>query len=325
MERELAQSSSLPKEREVKATSIGGQALMEGILMKGPELVAIATRKPGSDEIKVKLEPAEGLTTKYKLFQLPFFRGIGALVDSFARGSKALEYSAEQLDWEEEEKPGFFESFFIKVFGEKGAEKVMSFLMVFSAVVIAFGIFFFVPTWVAGLFRPLINNNLVLNLIEGVIRIIFFLIYVIAISKLDELNRVFMYHGAEHKTIAAYEHGEDLTVENVRKYPRVHARCGTSFLANLVILSALLMSFFGWPNPLLRFAIRLLMIPILVGLTYELNVWTAKFDNFLSKALRAPGMFIQKVATVKEPSDEMIEVAIEAMEAVIPEDHSDIL
>ena len=325
MERELAQTSSLPKEKEVRATSIGGQALMEGILMKGPDLVAIATRKPGSDEIKVKVEPVDGLTKKYKLFQLPFFRGIGALVDSFSRGSKALEYSADQLDWEEDEEPGPFSRFLIRVFGEERAEQVLSFLMVFAAVAIAFGLFFFVPTWIAGLFRPMIQNNLVLNVIEGIIRIVFFLIYVIAISKLDELNRVFMYHGAEHKTIAAYEHGEELTVENVRKYPRVHARCGTSFLANLVILSAILMSFFGWPNPFVRFAIRLLMIPILVGLTYELNAWTSKVDNGLSKALRAPGMFIQRVATVKEPTDEMIEVAIEAMEAVIPEDHSDIL
>ena len=312
------------QKEEVRCTSIGGQALMEGIMMKGPEKVAIATRRPGGEEIKVKIDPVDGLTKRYKLFQLPFFRGIGALVDSIVRGTAALEYSADQMEWEDEE-PGRIERILTRIIGQKRAQAAISALMMVFAFGLAIGLFFFVPTWIAGLIRDRINNNMILNLIEGVIRIIFFLIYVILISRMEELKRVFMYHGAEHKTIACYEHDEELTVENVRKYPRVHPRCGTSFLANLVIISALLMSLFGWPNPVIRMLIRLAMIPVLVGITYELNAWTARHKGILSRILRAPGMFIQRVATVKEPSDEMIEVAIAAMKAVIPDDESDLL
>lgn len=325
MERKACSQSLTPGKEEVKCTSIGGQALLEGILMKGPEKVSIATRNPGEDEITLKVEPVDGLTQRYKIFQLPFFRGIGALIDSFKRGGAALEYSAEQLDWEEEEDYSKLDELMIRIFGKKKAEAILSTLMTILAIVIAIAIFFFVPTWVAGLFRGLISNTLVLNLIEGIVRILFFLIYVIAISQMDELKRVFMYHGAEHKTIACYEHGEELSVENVRKYPRVHPRCGTSFIANLVIISSLIMSLFGWPNPFLRLIIRLALIPVLVGLTYELNAWTARHENPLSRLLRWPGMMVQKLATVKEPSDDMIEVAIVAMEAVIPEDDSDVL
>lgn len=391
---------------------------MEGILMKGPERTSIVTR--GVDGVlETKIEENNGISQKYEIFQLPFFRGIGALWDSMGRGMKALEYATNKLEESEERKAkqdldrsvqpvgvsttqsesetqpaesetisveietaqtqstlqpnesadspaemlGSFTKtqavaqverqdqqledtqhaekepapnlestssaakkteeklgFFARKLGKERAEKLEMALITAVAVVLALGLFFFVPTWVANFFRPAISNNVVLNLIEGVIRIVFFLVYVIAISKLEELKRVFMYHGAEHKTIACYEHGEALTVENVRKYPRVHPRCGTSFLANMVILSALVLSVFGWPHPVVRLITRILLIPVLVGITYELNVWTGRHDNVISRMLRVPGKFIQQVATVKEPTDDMIEVAIVALEAVIPED-----
>lgn len=301
----------------VKCTTIGGQALMEGILMKGPSEVSIVTRSSDGELTLVK-EPVDGWGRRYKIFRLPFLRGIAALVDSMGRGMRAMEYAADKAmeGEEEDEKPGFLE----RHLGKKKADAIAMVLMTVIAVAGAIGLFFFVPTLISGFLRPYVKSTVVLNLIEGVFRIAIFLIYVLAISRIEELKRVFMYHGAEHKTIACYEHGEELTVENVRKYPRVHPRCGTSFIANLVILSALLLSLFGWPNPWLRLLIRVLMIPILVAITYELNVWTGKHENFLARALRAPGMFVQRVATVREPDDSMIEVAIMALKAVIPED-----
>ena len=150
------------------------------------------------------------------------------------------------------------------------------------------------------------------------------MIYVILIGQIKDIKRVFKYHGAEHKTIACYEHGEDLTVENVRKHSKLHPRCGTSFMFNMVIISAFVLSFFGWPNPIIRLITRILVIPLLVGITYELNRWMGRSDSLLSRVLAKPGMFVQYIGTVKEPSDDMIEVAIEAMKRVIPEDeHAD--
>ncbi|MDY3052854.1 MAG: DUF1385 domain-containing protein [Ndongobacter sp.] len=304
------------RQTEVKYTTIGGQALLEGILMKGPFETAIATRS-ADGTICLKTEPVSGLAKTYPVFRKPFFRGIAALVDSMTRGMKAIEYSAEQAgELGEDEKPGLLE----KLLGKRRAEKVESTVMTVVLAAAVIGLFFFLPTWVTSWMKPVLPNVVLLNLFEGVLRVLFFLGYVWAISRIPELKRVFMYHGAEHKSIACYEHGEELTVENVRKYPRLHPRCGTSFLANLVLLSAILLSFFGWPNPLLRLLIRLLILPVLIGLTYELNLWMGRNSNAFSRLMQKPGLFVQRVATVREPSDDMIEVAIEALKAVIPED-----
>lgn len=301
---------------EVKYTTIGGQALLEGILMKGPFETAIATRSPDGT-ICLKTEPITGLAMTHPIFRKPFFRGIAALVDSMTRGMKAIEYSAEQAGKQEkDETPGFLG----KILGKRRAEKVESTIMTFVLVSAVIGLFFFLPTWVTSWMKPVLPNVVLLNLFEGILRVLFFLGYVWAISRIPELKRVFMYHGAEHKSIACYEHGEALTVENVRKYPRLHPRCGTSFLANLVLLSAILLSFFGWPSPFLRLLIRLLILPVLIGLTYELNLWMSGNNNAFSRLMQKPGLFVQRVATVREPLDDMIEVAIEALKAVIPED-----
>lgn len=306
--------------KPVFRTTIGGQALMEGILMKGPDRVAVALRdKDGS--ISLRVEQGNSLKDRYPIFQYPFFRGIGALIDSLKMGMRALDDSAEALG--EEESPGKFETWLGKRIGKEKAERVVYTFIFVVAFGIAIGLFFLLPTLISGFFASQISSPFLLNLLEGGVRLLLFTGYILAIQRMEELDRVFRYHGAEHKTIACYEHGDALLVENVKKYPIVHPRCGTSFIANLVILAAFFMSFFGWPNPLVRFALRLLLIPILIGVTYELNRFSGRSDHFLARLIRAPGMFVQKIATVKEPDEGMIECAICALQAVIPEEGCD--
>lgn len=304
----------------VKKTTIGGQALFEGILMKGPKETAIVVRKPdGSLESKI-MEDRVSLASKYKIFRLPFFRGIAALYDAMRNGTKAIDYSASFMEEDPEEVAKE------EAKSEKRKKVDEIFFNMFSFLLIAVFLFAFLvlPSMISNIFADRIGSTVLLNLIEGLIRILFFFIYVIAISNMKDIKRVFMYHGAEHKTIATYEFGEDLTVENVRQNSKLHPRCGTSFMFNMVIISALVLSFFGWPNPILRVLIRILMIPILVGITYELNKWMGGSDTKLAKILSKPGLFIQYIGTVKEPTDDMIEVAIEAMKMVIPDDDSDV-
>lgn len=306
------------QKKVIKKTTIGGQALFEGILMKGPHKSAIVVRKPDGT-LETKLTKHFSLADKYRIFKLPFFRGIGALYDAFKNGTRAIDFSTsfyedtEAEKAKEDKKSNFrknLESIFVAILG---------FLMV------AFFLFAFLllPSMISNLFKDQINSVFGLNLIEGLIRVIFFLIYVFSISQIKDIKRVFMYHGAEHKTISTYEYGEDLTVENVRKNPRLHPRCGTSFMFNMVIISAIVLSFFGWPNPIIRMLTRILILPILVGITYELNKWIGRSDSNFAKVLSKPGLFIQHVGTVKEPTDDMIEVAIQALIAVIPENDQD--
>lgn len=295
--------------RKIKKANIGGQALFEGVLMKGPYETAIAVRKPdGSIEAKI-VERTE-IAKSYKIFKYPFFRGIAALYDAIKNGNRAIDYSASF--YEEKEKEGKSEN----------RKKIEEFFWSVFSVIIFIGfifLFFFVPTWISNLFRENIKSIFILNIIEGFIRVLLFLGYVFVISQQKDIKRVFKYHGAEHKAIACYENGEELTVENVKKYSRLHPRCGTSLIFNMVIISAILLSFLGWPNPIIRFLTRLLIIPVLVGLTFELNKWMGGSDNIISKIMAKPGILVQKMGTVKEPSDDMIEVAIESIKLVIPE------
>ena len=294
--------------KEIRKTSIGGQALFEGILMKGPKESSIVVRKPDG-ELERKIIDRYQITDKYPIFRLPFFRGIGALYDAIKNGTKAIDYSLSFHEEEEKEESKASEIFY----------SILSFLIIVGFIVL----FFYVPTWFSNLFRGSIKSVFLLNLIEGLVRVVFFLLYVMGISQLKDIKRVFEYHGAEHKTIACYEHGEELTVANVRKHSKLHPRCGTSFMFNMVIISAIVLAFFGWPNPIVRVITRILIIPILMGITYELNRWMGRSDSWLAKVLAKPGMFVQYIGTVKEPTDDMIEVAIEAMKMVIPEDDSD--
>ena len=299
----------------IHKTSIGGQALIEGIMMRGPNEVAIAVRKPNK-EIELKVNKLNTLGMRYKVFRLPFLRGMISLVESLSIGVKALMYSAEFFE-DEEDTEEVKATLTQKIFKDK-AEDVEIFLTLLTAIVLSIGIFMILPNFITSLIKGNITNSIVLNLIEGAIRILVFLLYVVWVSKVDDVRRVFEYHGAEHKTIHCYEHGDDLIVDNVKKYSILHPRCGTSFLFMVMIVSILVLSFFGWPNPVLRVLIRILMFPVIAGISYEINRLIGKSDSKFAYYLSYPGLMIQKYATVKEPDDEQIEVAIESLIAVIP-------
>ena len=293
-------------------TTIGGQALIEGIMMRGPKDVAIAVRKP-NDEIVLKKEELNTLGMRYKFFRLPFIRGIVGLIESMIIGINSLTYSAEFFDEGIEDDKEYFLD---KVFKDKAETVEMIITLIFS-LLLTIGLFILLPSFFTNLFKNKIESPFLFNLIEGLIRISIFLIYVMLISKMEDVDRVFQYHGAEHKTIHCYENGEELTVENVKKYPILHPRCGTSFLFMVMLVSILVLSFFGWPNPLQRFLIRLLMLPVIAGISYEINRLIGKSNSRLAYYLSYPGLFLQKIATVKEPDGEQIEVAIVALKGVL--------
>ncbi|HCS11333.1 MAG TPA: DUF1385 domain-containing protein, partial [Clostridiales bacterium] len=238
--------------KEVKKTSIGGQALIEGIMMKGPSKTATAVRKPDG-EIEIK-ESNINPIFKHKFFKLPLIRGSFVLIDALVSGVKELMYSAEFYGEDYEEDA--IDKFLKKVFKDK-ADTAIIYTSVILALVFSVVIFILGPTFLTNLLKNLIKSSLLLNLVEGIVRVLMFVGYVYMVSKLEDIKRVFMYHGAEHKTIYCYEHGEELTVENVRKYSTLHPRCGTSFLINVLLISIIVFSFFGWPNPFLRLVIRL--------------------------------------------------------------------
>jgi uncharacterized protein YqhQ len=305
--------------KEVKKTSIGGQALIEGIMMKGPSKTATAVRKPDG-EIEIK-ESNINPIFKHKFFKLPLIRGSFVLIDALVSGVKELMYSAEFYGEDYEEDA--IDKFLKKVFKDK-ADTAIIYTSVILALVFSVVIFILGPTFLTNLLKNLIKSSLLLNLVEGIVRVLMFVGYVYMVSKLEDIKRVFMYHGAEHKTIYCYEHGEELTVENVRKYSTLHPRCGTSFLINVLLISIIVFSFFGWPNPFLRLVIRLAMLPVIAGLSYELNRYVGRNskDNIFTKIITYPGFFIQKITT-KEPDDSMMEVAIAAMKKVIPQGGED--
>lgn len=299
-------------------TTIGGQALIEGVMMKGPKDIAIAVRKP-NQEIEVKKQTLDTPSTKHKILKLPFIRGVVGLIEAMVIGTKSLMYSAEFYD--EEYEKSKFEEYVEKKYNDK--EKVQNLEMFFTlllSLLIVVVVFMMIPTFLTNLFKKVINSPILLNLVEGLIRIIIFLTYITVISKMEDVERVFEYHGAEHKTIHCYEAEEELTVENVKKYPILHPRCGTSFLFMVMIVSILVLSFFGWPSPLKRFLIRILMLPVIAGISYEINRLIGRSNSRLAYILSYPGLGLQKLATTREPDDEQIEVAIEALKGVLVED-----
>ncbi|MBC7087768.1 MAG: DUF1385 domain-containing protein [Tissierellales bacterium] len=299
-------------------TSIGGQALIEGILMRGPEKVSIAVRKPNG-EIDLKVEESLPLNKKNKILSLPIIRGMLGLIDSLKIGMSALMYSAEFFDENpEDDKKEGKDSLFNRIFKEKSEDVAMG-LTVFLSIAIAIGVFMILPNFLTNLFANRVESSVFLNLIEGIIRIFIFFLYIVWVSKLEDVRRVFEYHGAEHKSIHAYENGVPLTVDNVKKFSILHPRCGTSFLFMVMIVSIIVLSFFGWPNPVMRVVTRIVMLPVIAGISYEINRFIGKSNSKLCYYLSYPGLMIQKYATVKEPDESQIEVAIKALEAVIPE------
>ncbi len=302
---------------ETKRTSIGGQALIEGIMMKGPYKLATAVRRPDG-EIELKSQKISSVF-KGKLSKIPLVRGSIMLIDAMVTGIKELMYSAEFYEDEYEEDK--LDKFLKKVFKDK-AEKAIIYTSIVLALVFSIGIFIIGPSLLTNFLVNKINNSIVLNLIEGILRVALFILYVVLISKMDDVYRVFQYHGAEHKTIYCYENGEELIVENARKYSTLHPRCGTSFIVNVLIISIIVFSFFGWPGPLKRILIRLIALPVIAGISYEINRFIGRSDSKIARIFAYPGFLIQKITT-KEPDDSMLEVAIVALSDVIPENRND--
>ncbi len=305
-------------EKTKRKTTIGGQALIEGIMMKGPNNISTAIRKPDG-EITIRTKETKPVFTN-KLAKTPFLRGSLILIDAMVTGVKELMYSAEF--YEEEVQEDALDRFLRKIFKDK-ADSAIIYASVVIALAISIGVFIVGPSLITNFLSGFIESSIALNLIEGVIRIGLFVIYVYYISKLEDIKRVFMYHGAEHKTIYCYENMEELTVENARKYTTLHPRCGTSFIVNVLIISIIVFSFFGWPNPLARVIIRLVMLPVIAGIAYEVNKYVGRNDeSIFARIAEKPGFWFQKLTT-KEPDDSMLEVAIAAMKKVIPENKDD--
>ncbi|MBN1624160.1 MAG: DUF1385 domain-containing protein [Clostridia bacterium] len=297
-----------------KKTSIGGMALLEGIMMIGPEKKSVAVRKPDG-EIDIKTEP---LAHNKKIRKIPLVRGVYGIFTQMVYGIKSLMHAASLIETEEDGdgEPSKFEKWMDKKFGDK-AFNVMIYFSVVIALFFSVGLFILLPNLLAGLVPT--GSVILNNLIEGVLRIGIFFTYIVLVSKMKDIKRVWMYHGAEHKTISCYENGEELTVENARKYTTKHKRCGTSFLFIVLVVSVLVFSFTGWNSMLLNLVIRLLLIPVVAGISYEIIKIAGASDGLFSKVASAPGLFFQRFTT-KEPDDGMLEVAIAAFKEVIPEE-----
>lgn len=297
-------------------TSIGGQALIEGILMRGPKKQAIVCRT--AEGLVEKVDELKLLKDKYPIFGWPFIRGCVTFIDSMIKGMQALTYSAELVPVEDQE-PDKLDQWIEKHFEAEKASKIVIGTAVVLGIALALFLFIFLPTLVVGLIKPLTQNLVLRNLSEGVVKIIILLAYMRLCCCVSDVKRLFSYHGAEHKTIFCYEHGKPLTVENVRTESRFHPRCGTSFLLVVVVVSILVNSVVTLTNSFARMGAHLLLLPVVVGISYEINLWCGRHDNWLSAALSAPGKWLQHMTT-NEPDDSMIECAIRAMELVIPEE-----
>lgn len=297
----------------MKRTSIGGQAVMEGVMMKNMEQYAVAVRKP-NDEIEVMKGKYESLGSRYAICRLPIIRGVITFIESLYIGMKTLAFSSSFYEEEEEKEPGKLERALIKIFGDKLESVVMGMTIAIS-VILAIGIFMLLPFYLSTLLQGVIASYTVRTLIEGVIRVGIFLLYIWLISRMEDIRRVFMYHGAEHKTINCLEHGEDLTPENIRKYSRFHKRCGTSFLLIVMIISIIVFLFIRVDQPLLKMLLRVLLVPVIAGLSYEFIRLAGKSDSKIICLLSKPGMSLQYFTT-KEPDDAMLEVAIASVEGV---------
>ena len=285
-----------------KDVDYGGQAVIEGVMMKGLNKLAIAVRKP-DNSIVVKKRDLTPLSDKFKVFGWPFIRGVVALFSSLILGMQSLTFAANQVTEEDEELTPL----------EMG-------LTILVSLGLAILLFVALPAGIIALIQEYIEYNVVLNLIEGLIKVSAFLLYIVAISRLDDIKRVFMYHGAEHKVIHNYESGKELSVENAREFTTMHARCGTNFIFIVIILSILFFSFFGRPPLLYRILYHLLLLPVIAGTSYEvIKLAGGEEVNPVIKVLATPGLWLQKLTT-SEPEDDMLEVAITALKGVLPEE-----
>lgn len=279
--------------------TIGGQAVIEGVMMRGPEFVATAVREP-SGEISIKTEEVSSITQRYPILKKPMIRGVVALGESLILGLKSLSYSAQRAGEE----------------GEELTDREILLTMAFS-LGLAIVLFVIIPTAAAKYIHSAITDPVWLNLAEGGLRMAIFMAYVYGISRLKDIQRVFEYHGAEHKTIHAYEAGVPLTVENVQKYSTLHPRCGTAFLLIVMVVSIVMFAFLGWPDLWLRILSRVLLLPVVAGISYEIIRFAGRSENHLVQVAILPGLWLQKITT-RQPDDDQVEVAIRALEAVRP-------
>ncbi|MDD7390234.1 MAG: DUF1385 domain-containing protein [Lachnospiraceae bacterium] len=295
----------------MKSSGIGGQAVIEGIMMKNGDDYAVAVRKE-DHSIEVLKDEYKLMTGENRFLALPFVRGVFNFIDSMVLGIKTLTWSASFFDEEEEEaKPGFVE----RHFSRETAEKLLMGFTVVLSICLAVGIFMALPAFLAGLLGKVVHSQFLLSALEGVVRLLLFILYVALISRMEDIRRVFMYHGAEHKCINCIEHGLELNVENVRSSSKQHKRCGTSFMLFVMLISIILFMFIHTETMWMRVLSRVLLIPVVAGISYEILRLAGNSDNFLINLISKPGLALQNMTT-KEPDDEMIEVAIQAVEAV---------
>lgn len=306
--------------RKPHITSIGGQAVIEGVMMRGPKDIAVAVRTTDG-EIVVDKKPIASVLQKSKILKLPIIRGVISFFESLVIGTRALMYSASFFDVEEEEekakKAAMTEDERKKA---EAKEEKMKNAAIYGSVVVALlfgiGIFMLLPTVLVGFVKQHIASGVLATLLEGVIRIAIFLAYISLVAQMKDIRRVFEYHGAEHKTIFCYEAGEELTVENARRFTRLHPRCGTSFLLIVMVVSIILFSFISWDNYLTRLGLRLLLLPVVAGISYEIIKFAGRSQNKLVRIVTQPGLWLQKITT-REPDDSQLEVAIASLKAVL--------
>lgn len=298
-------------------TYYGGQAVIEGVMMKGKNIYATAVRTPEGD---IAVDKRDNITIlgKYKLFTYPIFRGMSAFLDSLIIGTKILMQSALIAGEEIEEEPSEFEKKLRNKYGDKLNDYLMYF-SVFVSVIIALLLFFMLPVWLGSFFNRYLTGTYMLGIIEGLLRIAIFLIYMYLISRMKDIQRVFQYHGAEHKTINCYEAGDALTPENVRKHTRMHRRCGTSFMLIVMVVSMIVFVFVRTDDIVLRMISRIVLVPFISGISYEIIKWAGRSDSVIVRIISAPGMCLQRLTTA-EPDDDEIECAIAALVTVLKEE-----
>ena len=302
----------MSKKKDMQYSGIGGQAVLEGIMMKNKDQYAVAVRKPDG-EIEVEVEHYVGIMHGSKLMDIPFVRGIFQFADSLILGMRSLNFSASFYE-DEEAKETAADRVFNKLFKDK-AEKVFTGIVMILSLALAIGIFMVLPYFVTSLFEDYIRSASFMAIIEGVLRIVIFVGYVLSISLMKDIKRVYMYHGAEHKCINCIEKGRPLTVKNVMRSSKQHKRCGTSFLLFVMLVSVVLFFFIRVENPVYRVLIRIALIPVIAGISYEIIRLAGRSNNILVKIISAPGMWLQRLTT-REPDESMVEVAIAAVEAV---------
>lgn len=299
--------------KEVKKSTIGGQAVIEGVMMKNKDKYAVAVRKP-SGEIEVEVSKCQSISDKVPFFRLPIIRGVVNFIESMVVGVKTLTYSASFYEDEEEELTKMDQALDKLLKGK--TEDVMMGVTVCFSMLLAIALFMVAPYFATRLLERFSTSETLLVIVEGMLRIGIFLLYVALISQMKDMKRVFMYHGAEHKTINCLEHGEELTVENVKKYSRIHKRCGTSFLLIVMIISMIFFLFIRVDGLWARMAFRILLVPVIAGVSYEFIKFAGKSDSKIVQILSTPGMWLQKLTT-REPEEDMIEVAIQSVESVL--------